>query len=138
MGGLAKIRRHHVVSLVVAIGLCITAVECTKHVSIKNSLGSGKNMSLHCQSKDNDLGQQNIENGNEFGWDFSDNVFGSTLFFCDLGWQNVEHYHFDAYSFGRDRVRCDGAGCSWLVSAEGIYGFNGQTGFWEFMFQWPN
>ncbi|KAK7347944.1 hypothetical protein VNO80_22487 [Phaseolus coccineus] len=113
MGGLAKIRRHHVVGLVVvAIGLCITVVECTKHVSIKNSLGPGKNMTLHCQSKDNDLGHQNIANGDEFGWDFSDNVFGTTLFFCDLGCQNVQDYRFDAYSFGRDRVRCDGAGCS--------------------------
>ncbi|CAJ1940640.1 unnamed protein product [Sphenostylis stenocarpa] len=137
MGGLAKIT-HHLVNLVVAIGLCTAVVEGSKHVSIKNSLGPGKNMTLHCQSKDTDLGKQNIGNGDEFGWDFSDNVFGTTLFFCDVGWQNVEEYHFDAYSFGRDRVRCDGAGCLWLVSAEGIYGLNGQTGFWEFMYQWPN
>ncbi|XP_014507793.1 self-incompatibility protein S1 [Vigna radiata var. radiata] len=113
-------------------------VECRKHVSIKNRLGAGKNMSLHCQSKDNDLGHQNIANGDEFGWDFSDNIFGTTLFFCDVGWEKVEEYHFNAYSFGRDRVRCDGVGCSWLLSAEGIYGFNVQTAFWEFMYQWPN
>jgi len=138
MGGLARVTRYYVVTLVVAIGLFTTVVECTKHVSIKNSLGPGKNMTLHCQSKDNDLGQHNVAYGDEFGWNFSDNVFGATLFYCDLGWQNVKEFHFDAYSFARDKVRCDGAGCSWLVSAEGIYGLNGQTGFWEFMYKWPN
>ncbi|WVZ10028.1 hypothetical protein V8G54_014558 [Vigna mungo] len=138
MGGLAKIRKVDVVILLVAIGLCRNVVECRKHVSIKNRLGAGKNMSLHCQSKDNDLGHQNIANGDEFGWDFSDNIFGTTLFFCDVGWEKVEEYHFNAYSFGRDRVRCDGVGCSWLLSVEGIYGFNVQTAFWEFMYQWPN
>ncbi|RDX63267.1 Self-incompatibility protein S1, partial [Mucuna pruriens] len=137
--GMAKI--SHVMSLMVVIGLWnpnVIVVSGSKHVSIKNNLGSGKNMSLHCQSKDNDLGTQNIVYGDEFGWDFSDNVIGSTLFFCDLGWQNVQQFHFDAYSFARDMVRCDGVGCSWLVAAEGIYGLNGQTGFWEFLYQWPN
>ncbi|KAH1216448.1 Self-incompatibility protein S1 [Glycine max] len=128
MGGLAKKITHHLVTLVLVIVLCTTIVEGTKHVSIKNRLGSGRNMTLHCQSKDNDLGKQNIAYGDEFGWDFSDNVAGTTLFFCDLGWENVEEFHFDAYSFARDRVRCGDAGCSWLVSIEGIYGLNGQTG----------
>ncbi|KAG4959279.1 hypothetical protein JHK87_035912 [Glycine soja] len=138
MGGLAKKITHHLVTLVLVIVLCTTIVEGTKHVSIKNRLGSGRNMTLHCQSKDNDLGKQNIAYGDEFGWDFSDNVAGTTLFFCDLGWENVEEFHFDAYSFARDRVRCGDAGCSWLVSIEGIYGLNGQSGYWEFMYQWPN
>ncbi|TKY54352.1 Plant self-incompatibility S1 [Spatholobus suberectus] len=136
MGGLAK--TTHLMTLMVVIGLCSPIVVAgTKHVSIKNKLGSGKNMTLHCQSKDNDLGKQNIEDGDEFGWDLSDNVTGTTLFFCDLEWENVDEYHFDAYSFARDWVRCD-AGCSWLASAEGIYGLNGQTGYWEFIYQWPN
>jgi len=59
MGGLAKIRKEHVVILVVVIGLCSSVVESRKHVSIKNRLGAGNNITLHCQSKDNDLGQHN-------------------------------------------------------------------------------
>ncbi|TKY54351.1 Plant self-incompatibility S1 [Spatholobus suberectus] len=99
MGGLAKMTR--LMTLLLVLGLCGPIVMSgTKHVSIKNRLGSGKNMTLH--------------------W-----------------WENVDEYHFDAYSFARDRVRCD-AGCSWLVSAESIYGLNGQTGYWEFIYQWPN
>lgn len=135
MRGLSKVT--HVMTLLMVIGFCSTVVARAKHVSIKNRLGSGQNMTLHCQSKDNDLGEHNIGNGEEFGWDFNDDIFGSTLFFCDLAWKNVHEYHFDAYSFARDFVRCK-AGCSWLVSVEGIYGLNGQTGLWEFMYQWQN
>ncbi|KAK7264828.1 hypothetical protein RJT34_32440 [Clitoria ternatea] len=134
--GLFKIS-HVLTLLLVLIGLCAPIVAGTKHVSIKNKLGSGKNMTLHCQSKDNDLGTHDIADGDEYGWEFSDNVFGTTLFFCDLGWEKVADYHFNTYSFGRDFVRCN-AGCSWLVSAEGIYGLNGQTGLWEFMYHWPS
>lgn len=123
--------------LMIVIGLSIPVIADKKHVSIKNSLGSGKNMTLHCQSADNDLGVQNIEDGGEFGWDFSVNVIGTTLFFCDLEWGSVQQYHFNAYDFHRDYVRCD-TGCAWLVSAEGIYGLNGKTGYWEFIYHWPN
>ncbi|KAF7837611.1 self-incompatibility protein S1-like [Senna tora] len=125
------------VLVIILIGLSIPVLADKKHVSIKNTLGSGKNMTLHCQSADNDLGVHNLEDGDEFGWDFSDNISGTTLFFCDLEWESVQEFHFDAYSFGRDFVRCD-TGCSWLIASEGIYGLNGQTGYWEFIYNWPN
>ncbi|XVF45695.1 hypothetical protein PTKIN_Ptkin02bG0227700 [Pterospermum kingtungense] len=107
------------------------------HASIKNRLGSGKNLTLHCQSKDDDLGEQIVVDGDEFGWDFSVNAWGSTLFYCDMGWDDVQEYHFDAYSFDRDFARCE-TQCAWLVSGEGMYGLNGQTGFWEFAYNWPS
>ncbi|KAH7573921.1 hypothetical protein JRO89_XS03G0227200 [Xanthoceras sorbifolium] len=112
-------------------------VNSNQHVSIINGLGNGKNMSLHCQSKDNDLGQHNLADGTEFGWDFSANAWGTTLFYCDMEWEAVQLYHFDAYAFDRDHVRCQ-TQCLWLISAEGIHGLNGQTGFWEYIYQWPN
>ncbi|KAE9609960.1 putative plant self-incompatibility S1 [Lupinus albus] len=126
--------------LLLLIGLLSTQVVCaanTKHVSIKNKLGSSKNMTLHCQSKDDDLGEHNIADGEEFRWSFSDNVFGNTLFYCNIGWEKVQKYDFDAYSFARDKERCK-SGCSWIVSVEGIYGLNSQTWFWEFIYHWPN
>ncbi|XP_028760007.1 self-incompatibility protein S1-like [Neltuma alba] len=135
MEGSEKIS-HPAILMMMIISLFIPVTAGSKHVRIKNSLGSGKNMTLHCQSKDDDLGVHNIEDGDEFGWDFSDNVTGTTLFFCDLEWENVQQYHFDAYNFGRDIVRCH-TGCAWLISAEGIYGLNGQTRYWEFIYSWP-
>ncbi|KAI4335130.1 hypothetical protein L6164_013805 [Bauhinia variegata] len=127
---------HPELLLLLIISLCTAVIVEMKHVSIKNSLGSGKNMTLHCQSKDDDLGEHNIAYGDEIGWDFNVNVAGTTLFYCDLGWESVQQYHFDVYSFARDNVRCP-SGCAWLVSAEGIYGLNGETGFWEFIYHWP-
>ncbi|KAF9593100.1 hypothetical protein IFM89_020164 [Coptis chinensis] len=108
------------------------------HVSIKNSLGDGRSLNVHCQSKDNDLGEQTVTDGNEFGWAFSPNAWGTTLFYCDVvGWGNDNAiFPFDAYSFGRDWHRCE-TQCFWLISSEGMYGLNGVTGFWEFMYFWP-
>ena len=105
------------------------------HASVKNRLGSGRNMKVHCQSKDNDLGEQVVADGGEFGWDFSVNAWGTTLFYCDTEWEQVQDYHFDAYSFERDFVRCQSQ-CSWLISQEGIYALNNVTGFWEFFYTW--
>lgn len=101
------------------------------HTSIKNRLGNGRNLTLHCQSADNDLGQQNVTDGSEFRWDFAVNVGGTTLFFCDMGWEEVGEYHIDAYNFQRDFSRCP-SNCSWVVAAEGMYNLNEGTGLWEF------
>ncbi|KAF6163444.1 hypothetical protein GIB67_029293 [Kingdonia uniflora] len=88
------------------------------HVSVKNKLGDGKNLTVHCQSKDNDLGEQTLTDGSEYGWDFSVNAWGSTLFYCDITWETVNRYHFDSYSYDRDWKRCESQ-CLWTVSGEG-------------------
>ncbi|KAK9276047.1 hypothetical protein L1049_005578 [Liquidambar formosana] len=67
-------------------GLCNHVFSDDVHASIKNRLGNGKSMMVHCQSKDNDLGLQNVTDGSEFGWDFSPNVWGTTQFYCNLEW----------------------------------------------------
>ncbi|XVF00756.1 hypothetical protein REPUB_Repub04eG0028900 [Reevesia pubescens] len=113
--------------ILLILSFCNSVRSDNVHVSIKNRLGNGKNLTLHCQSKDNDLGLQNV-GGSEFGWDFSViNDWGNTLFYCDMGWDD-QQYHFDAYY--RDFGRCESQ-CSWLVAGEGTYGLNGETGFWE-------
>ncbi|KAG9460036.1 hypothetical protein H6P81_004544 [Aristolochia fimbriata] len=110
--------------------------ELRVHVSVMNRLGEGKRLSLHCRSKDDDLGQQTVTDGGEFGWDFSVNAWGTTLFYCDMGYGYYLNMSFDAFSYGRDWRRCHSC-CLWLVSAEGVYGLNGGTGLWEFMYFWP-
>ncbi|KAF5730108.1 hypothetical protein HS088_TW20G00478 [Tripterygium wilfordii] len=104
-------------------------------VNVMNRLGKGQSLSLHCQSKDNDLGQQSVADGGEYGWDFTTNIIGNTLFYCDMGWKSTDQFHFDSYTSTRDHVRCK-TDCTWLVAGEGIYGKNDQTGFWEFIYHW--
>lgn len=133
-----NIRNSIVIILLLVFSQCLYLAHSQKvHVSIMNRLGNGKNMTLHCQSKDNDLGQLNVADGSEFGWDFSVNAVGTTLFYCDMAWENVQQYHFDAYAFDRDFVRCD-TQCLWLISTEGMYGLNRRTRFWEYIYHWPN
>lgn len=65
---------HPLLLLVLVIGLSNLALSDAVHASIMNRLGNGRNLTLHCQSKDNDLGQHSLTDGSEFGWDFSVNV----------------------------------------------------------------
>ncbi|KAL5981757.1 hypothetical protein ACLOJK_015820 [Asimina triloba] len=123
--------------LVVLMSLSTSAVLNKVHVSLMNRLGDGKSMNIHCQSKDNDLGEHTVAEGEEFSWDFSVNAFGTTLFYCDLGWGKISDFHFDSFSAGRDRRRCSSQ-CLWLVAKEGVYGLNDETGLWEFMYGWPS
>lgn len=105
-------------------------------VDITNRLGSGKNLTIHCRSKDDDLGEEVVENGGVYAWSFKTNAWGTTLFYCDLNWEGMSGFSFDAYSFRRDFVRCKSS-CSWLVAKEGVYQRNEISGFWEFMYFWP-
>ncbi|KAI3423363.1 uncharacterized protein J3R85_011099 [Psidium guajava] len=74
--------------------LCPGSLEV--HVSIKNWLGSGKNMTLHCRSEDDDLSEQNVAAGSKFGWDFDVYMWGTTLYYRDMGWETLQDYHYYA------------------------------------------
>ncbi|KAI3423366.1 uncharacterized protein J3R85_011102 [Psidium guajava] len=136
MDALTKFKSGSIIFFLLA-GSFFALVFSEVHVSVKNRLGSGKNVTLHCQSKDDDLGEQTVADGGQFEWDFNVNVWGTTLYYCDMGWGKSQDYHFDAYSHARDSVRCN-TQCLWLVSEEGMYGLNGQTGFWEYIYQWSS
>lgn len=132
--------RFHVifVLLILASALCISRVSSQKvHVSILNRLGEGKSINIHCQSKDNDLGPQTVADGGQYGWDFSVNFSGTTLFYCNTGWESVNSFLFSAYDYQRDKGRCS-SNCSWIMAEEGVYGLNDGTGFWEFMYSWTS
>ena len=129
--------RIHVVVMLLAL-VCISGASSQKvHVSILNRLGDGKSISIHCQSKDNDLGPQTVADGTEYGWGFSVNFSGTTLFYCNMAWGSVNSFPFSAYDYQRDRGRCS-SNCSWLMAEEGVYGLNDGTGFWEFMYSWTS
>ncbi|CAL5413684.1 unnamed protein product [Camellia sinensis] len=54
-------------------------------------------LTIHCKSRDNDLGEQLMNNGQDFHWSFKENLFGTTLFFCGFGW-NGKIQSFDVFS----------------------------------------
>ncbi|GMP91712.1 hypothetical protein CsSME_00042284 [Camellia sinensis var. sinensis] len=101
------------------------------HVHVMNQLGGGRWMDIHCQSKDDDLGYQKVEDGAETMWSFSVNFWGTTLFYCDVLWKGSIWRHFNAYDADKDYRRCRSE-CRWMISKEGLlYGYNQENGIWE-------
>ncbi|CAK9136201.1 unnamed protein product [Ilex paraguariensis] len=102
-------------------------------VSIVNRLGNGRTMNIHCQSRDDDLGYLRIPDGYETEWSFNVNIWGTTLFYCDVQWGDSEWLHFDAYSYKSDSGRCDTV-CRWMVAEDGLlYVYNQENEKWEHM-----
>ncbi|KAL2540973.1 Plant self-incompatibility protein S1 family [Abeliophyllum distichum] len=111
--------------------LLISAIHAKVHVQVINRLDNGQFMNVHCRSKDNDLGLHLVEDGGDTTWSFDVNFWGTTLFYCDVQWNDSERYHFDAYDAKRDYRRCQSE-CRWMIDKEGsLYGYDEQFGIWE-------
>ncbi|XVF65512.1 hypothetical protein PTKIN_Ptkin09bG0255200 [Pterospermum kingtungense] len=73
-----------------------------RYVIIRNDLGSRRAMTIHCKSKDDDLGRHRLGFGREYQFSFRYIPF-ITTFTCNVGWKRsydrkwVSH-SFDAYS----------------------------------------
>ncbi|CAL0314680.1 unnamed protein product [Lupinus luteus] len=74
------------------------------HVYIMNGLSPGTLLTVHCKSKDDDLGVQLLKHLEEFTFSFNYNIFalqGYTLFFCGFTWNGKLHW-FEVYNWKRD------------------------------------
>ncbi|PIA39410.1 hypothetical protein AQUCO_02600099v1 [Aquilegia coerulea] len=110
------------------------------HVQIHNSILPSMTMNIHCKSKDNDLGNHIILFNEDYEWHFHVNIWGTTLFWCSIGWINeVGHYvhgSFKVYEYKRDNSRC-GKRCTWMVQRDGLYFINPSINQApELMFKW--
>lgn len=111
--------RRSVLFLAIFISLCATSRAET--VSVYNRLGVGYGLTIHCRSKDDDLGVHVIAYSEDFSFSFHSNFF-NTLFYCELQWQQTS-YTFDAYDYGRDYRRCEFE-CYWEVKQDSLLGYN--------------
>ncbi|PKI64257.1 hypothetical protein CRG98_015367 [Punica granatum] len=85
-------------------------------VSISNQLPNGAPFTIHCKSKDDDLGTHVIGAGQSYEFSFRINFWETTLFFCGLGKQGG-HVDFDIYKVP---YRCDD--CKWQVRGDAVVG----------------
>lgn len=116
--------------LILFTHFCIS-VDAKVQVHVMNMLAEGRNMTIHCRSKDDDLGYIIVKNGQEMEWDFNVNVWGTTLFFCDAKWSDSFWNHFDAYNAYRDYSRCK-TECRWIIEREEtLLGYNQDDNRWE-------
>ncbi|KAF4367263.1 hypothetical protein G4B88_026770 [Cannabis sativa] len=68
------------------------------HVSMTNSLPNKSDLTVHCKSKDNDLGTHVIPFNKSYEIVFHPNLLDTTLFYCNFRWpkNNSDHF-FDIY-----------------------------------------
>jgi len=89
-------------------------------VNVNNTLEGNIDLTLHCKSKDDDLGVQLLHRGQSFSWKFSPRfppIIFQTLFFCSFTWTGESH-HFDIYVQGVEKLdNCDY--CNWNVFKSG-------------------
>lgn len=74
-------------------------------VNMTNVLGERLELTIHCKSKDDDLGIIKIPFNGYYSFRFHPNAFDTTLFFCNTAWRGQSHW-FDIYMSERDRYKC--------------------------------
>ncbi|CAN6564944.1 unnamed protein product [Malus baccata var. baccata] len=75
-----------------------------RHVRVKNFLqlnGTLFTLTLHCKSKDDDLGKKVIPFNSSWEFDFIPHFLGATLFFCGFAWPGQFKW-FNVYNDDRD------------------------------------
>lgn len=101
--------------------------------SVVNRLGHERILNIHCKPRDNDLGFRKIPDGFEADWSFNVNIWGTTLFYCTVMWNDSNWHHFVAYSYKHDVDRC-ATKCVWTIEEDGLLClYNQETGDLDFV-----
>ena len=88
------------------------------HVKVRNGLDGNLDLTLHCKSKDDDLGEKLLRYEQTFEFSFRPwtRLLATTLFYCSFRWQGACHW-FDIYRKDRDKNICKD--CDWTVTQAG-------------------
>ncbi|KAL5555508.1 hypothetical protein UlMin_037744 [Ulmus minor] len=115
-----------------AISLCEGSPwfnETKERVQIMSYLNPPSNLTVHCKSKQDDLGEHVINPlPDSYAFKFTPPFFGHALFFCTFQWPKDQNLHwFDIYDERRDYKRCKHH-CCWFVQNSGpCMGYNDGT-----------
>ncbi|XP_059631275.1 S-protein homolog 5-like [Cornus florida] len=109
----AYYKQHHYLQKIIVIALLYivlweaSIVSGKTTVRITNVLGFGTNLTIHCKSKNDDLGTHVIPSKAYYEWSFEPNFMLTTLYYCNMKWMNNDEF-VDAYDANRDEKRCYG------------------------------
>ncbi|KAK7349443.1 hypothetical protein VNO77_06815 [Canavalia gladiata] len=99
----------------------INPVTPRSFVRVTNLLNEGLPFTIHCKSRDDDLGAHDVSNKGTYQWSFHRNIFGTTLFFCGIHWRDGSMV-YDVYKASRDIDRCF-TNCYWEVTNNALIGY---------------
>ncbi|KDP35223.1 hypothetical protein JCGZ_09382 [Jatropha curcas] len=107
------------------------------HVYIVNGLNGNNLLEIHCQSDGDDLGHHVLPVSGNFGWSFSRNIFGTTVFWCEMKWAHG-HGIFKVFWNDEELRRSCNMNCIWLATTYGLYLKDARLNQFQFMYQWLN
>ncbi|CAL0311307.1 unnamed protein product [Lupinus luteus] len=119
---MAQLSTHVLLFSFISIGSLVSVSEGGierfkyNHIYIKNGLGQGTPLTIHCKSRDDDLGVHVLNYDEEWKFQFQINFRQSTLFFCGFTWDGKLHW-FDIYDWCRDKSVCM-PDCKWSITKE--------------------
>ncbi|CAF2261920.1 unnamed protein product [Brassica rapa subsp. trilocularis] len=79
-----------------------------------NNIG-GPVLTVHCKSKDDDLGVHMVASKTDYHFSFQPNIWKTTLFFCSFQW-NDQVKQFDIFDAPRDQD--DGYKFNWTIKPD--------------------
>ncbi|PIN26862.1 hypothetical protein CDL12_00355 [Handroanthus impetiginosus] len=94
-------------------------------VHVVNNLPSNTSpLSIHCSSKNDDLGNHALYVNDDFHWHFGMNFWFTTLFFCRFQWEG-KNVAFDVFNARLAKSYCESdqveSICLWSVKQDGFY-----------------
>ncbi|XP_030506959.1 S-protein homolog 5-like [Cannabis sativa] len=96
-----------------------------EEIKIQNVLDGKEDLTVHCKSKDDDLGVHVLPYKGTYSFKFSRNFRGTTLFFCGFKWGNQFH-RFDIYTPQSPKCNVPNE-CLWFIIPSGPCRFDKTT-----------
>lgn len=100
--------------------MSVTILEAKTHVRIINDFPDHSVLSVHCRSKNNDLGWHYLSYNSSYEFRFRPNLWGTTLFACEMKWPPSNSHGVVIYRFKRDYdCHFTGGTCTWYIKPTG-------------------
>ena len=135
---------YNVISVILLLTLCfasrLEAIGFGPKVTVEiiNDLDAPPtqiNLTLHCKSKNDDVGFHTLNIGERYQFGFRASAVGfvSTLYFCSFTWPGQQSLHYiDIYDQARDSCHL----CSWKIWKNGGCTYNEDSGLYNVCYPW--
>ncbi|CAN1253137.1 S-protein homolog 21 [Linum perenne] len=135
--------RHQTMSkivMAVILGAILTtspAMATKFQINVSNMLSNDRKLSVHCQSKDTNLGSRRLAVGEIYGWSFSRNIFGKTLFWCNLSCHGGHNrLSFNSYDESQGKGMKPVYEINWVLKDDGLYYHDKESGMEMLVAPW--
>ncbi|KAI3923685.1 hypothetical protein MKW98_011315 [Papaver atlanticum] len=112
----------------------------TNHVNVSNEISQSVILNINCRSIQDDLGRHALSYQQNIHWHFKMDLLGTTLFWCDMWWNDASGKlisgEYDLYDFGRDYKRCQNY-CHYPIRRDGVYAWFSKTQEYRLVYAWP-